>query len=105
MKRLTRFITNLKYEIIVLILFVLSRVPQLGYDIFNTDAWKWKARIYDFGSGVFGLDLALTIQKYHPGVTLMWLGTIGVKVYNAYYDIFLGHPPSKQRTDDHSLFF
>ena len=93
MKRLTRFITNLKYEIIVLILFVLSRVPQLGYDIFNTDTWKWKARIYDFGSGIFGLDFALTIQKYHPGVTLMWLGTIGVKVYNAYNDVFLGHPP------------
>ncbi|KKS17441.1 MAG: hypothetical protein UU72_C0002G0024 [candidate division WWE3 bacterium GW2011_GWB1_41_6] len=93
MSSIKRFFSNLKYEITVLILFVLSRIPSLGNDEFNTDVWKWKSRIYDFGSGIFNLDFELTIQKYHPGVTLMWLGSLGVKIYNFYYDIFRGHPP------------
>jgi hypothetical protein len=52
--------------------------------MFNTDAWKWKARIYDFGSGVFNLDFDKTLQKYHPGVTLMWIGTAAVKFESLY---------------------
>ncbi|OGC38930.1 hypothetical protein A3K42_01295 [candidate division WWE3 bacterium RBG_13_37_7] len=55
--------------------------------MFNTDVWKWRSRSYDFGSGVFGLDFDKTLQKYHPGVTLMWLGTVGVKFYNLYLDV------------------
>jgi len=74
-------------------LFVLLRLPYLGQEIFNTDVWKWKARTYDFGEGVFTLNFEKTIQKYHPGVTLMWIGTFAVKVYNGYYKILLGHAP------------
>jgi len=77
-----KFFANYKIEIIVFLIFVLSRLPGLGSDTFNTDVWKWKARSYDFGSGVFGLDFEKTIQKYHPGVTLMWLGALGIKIYN-----------------------
>lgn len=79
--------------LVVFIVFVLSRLPSLGYDTFNTDVWKWKARTYDFSSGVFNLNFPQTIQKYHPGVTLMWLGTVAIKVYNLYYDIVYKHPP------------
>lgn len=82
-------IKKLKYEFLTAVLFVLSRIPSLGHDNFNTDVWKWKARIYDFGSGVFGLDFIKTIQKYHPGVTLMWIGSMAVKVYNFYYELIL----------------
>ncbi|MBU1130230.1 glycosyltransferase family 39 protein [Patescibacteria group bacterium] len=64
--------------------FVLLRLPSLGHDLFNTDVWKWKARTYDFGTGVFTLDFEKTIQKYHPGVTLMWTGVAGVKIFNLY---------------------
>ncbi|MFA6982168.1 MAG: glycosyltransferase family 39 protein [Patescibacteria group bacterium] len=71
-------------EIIFFVLFVVTRIPDLGHDVFNTDVWKWKARTYDFGTGVFTLDFEKTIQKYHPGVTLMWLGTFAVKAYNLY---------------------
>jgi len=55
--------------------------------------WKWKARTYDFGQGVATLDFEKTVQKYHPGVTLMWIGTASVKAYNLYYDLVFGYPP------------
>ena len=86
-------IKKLKYEILIIFLFIIIHLPSLGHDSFNTDVWKWKARIYDFGSGVFTFDFAKTIQKYHPGVTLMWAGTAAVKVYNFYYDVVYQMPP------------
>ena len=67
----------------------------MGHDNFNTDVWKWKARSYDFGSGVFTFDFQKTLQKYHPGVTLMWLGAFGIKSYNLYYDIAYKTPPTE----------
>ena len=76
-----------KYEILLLLFFVISRIPSLGVDSFNTDVWKWKARSYDFGSGVFNLDFKLTLQKYHPGVPLMWLGSAGIKIFNLYHGL------------------
>lgn len=82
-----------KITILIFVLFVLSRLPNLGNDTFNTDSWKWKARIYDFGSAVFSLQFEKTNQTYHPGVSLMWIGTVGVKAYNSYYDLFLHHTP------------
>ncbi len=89
-----RKLNQIKYELIVFTLFVLSRLPHLGHDNFNTDVWKWKARIYDFGSGVFSLNFEQTIQKYHPGVMLMWIGTAAVKVFNLYYEVILGRTPA-----------
>jgi hypothetical protein len=84
----------LKFELVaVFLLFMLSRLPSLGNDTFNTDSWKWKARIYNFGSGVFNLHFEDTIQKYHPGVTLMWIGTGTIKGYNLFYDFVYKHPP------------
>jgi len=76
-----------RYEILFFIIFCLSRAPYLGAEMFNTDVWKWKARIYDFGSGVFSLDFNKTLQKYHPGVTLMWAGTTAVKFQGLYCSI------------------
>jgi len=84
-----KFIKRFKYEILIFILFILSRYPDLGHDMFNTDVWKWKARSYDFGTGIFTLQFDQTIQKYHPGVTLMWLGSLGVKIFNLYNDLVL----------------
>lgn len=80
--------TTLKLELLVFFLFVLSRLPALGLDNFNTDVWKWKSRSYDFSTGIFTLDFEKTIQKYHPGVTLMWVGTAGIKFFNLYHDAF-----------------
>ena len=104
--KVNRKLLELKYEIIIAGMFVLSRMPSLGHDNFNTDVWKWKARIFDFGSGVFYLDFARTIQKYHPGVTLMWLGTLAVKIYNLCYRTFFGtNPPDNSLTTIFGLDF
>lgn len=73
-------------EFLVFVFFVVIRIPALGHDNFNTDVWKWKARSYDFGTGVYTLNFDKTLQKYHPGVTLMWIGSTGVKLFNFYND-------------------
>jgi len=79
----TNLFKNIYFQGFVLfIIFILLRIPELGYSNFNTDSFKWKARIYDFGSGVFNLNFETTVQKYHPGVTLLWIGTFSVKIFN-----------------------
>lgn len=94
------------YEICVFIFFVLSRLPALGHEIFNTDVWKWKSRIFDFGQGIFTLNFEQTLQRYHPGVTLMWLGSIGVKLNSFYYKIVLGiNPPDNDVSAIFTLHF
>ena len=93
MTKIRQLLKEYSPEIFIVIFFVALHLPSLGHEIFNTDVWKWKARTYDFGQGIFTLDFEKTIQKYHPGVTLMWIGTASVKVYNLYYDLVFGHPP------------
>jgi len=83
--------SNLGY--LLLIIFIAIRLPYLGFSNFNTDSFKWKARIYDFGSGVFNLNLEQTVQKYHPGVTLLWIGTFSVKAYNITYNYIFNALP------------
>jgi len=96
------FFKKYKYEILVFLFFVLVRVPNLGHDSFNTDVWRWKSRSYDFGSGVSGGDFKKTLQMYHPGVTLMWLGSAGVQINNTYAG-FKGQ--SLVADDDVSIIF
>ncbi|MBT6401581.1 hypothetical protein HN803_01645 [candidate division WWE3 bacterium] len=92
-------IKKFKYELYAFGFYVLSRLPSLGHDMFNTDVWKWKQRIYDFGTGVFTLNFEKTIHRYHPGVTLMWIGTWAVKVYNFSYRVFTGSNPPDNNID------
>lgn len=93
MKKIAHLFQRFQYELGFLILFISLRLPSLGHDTFNTDVWKWKSRIYNFGQGVFTLDFAQTVQRYHPGVTLMWLGAVGVKLNSFYYKVLLGYSP------------
>ncbi len=93
MKFLTQNRKILAELLVVLVFFVFSRLPNLGHDNFNTDVWKWKSRTYDFSSGVFYLQPEKTLQKYHPGVPLMWTGTFAIKLFNGYYELVLGKTP------------
>ncbi len=101
--KVINLVKHLKYEILFVIIFVLARLPFLGQEMFNTDVWKWKARIYDFGSGVFNLDFDKTLQKYHPGVTLMWIGTVAVKFEGLYCSIIPSCP--NEATDSLGAIF
>lgn len=79
---------NILPSILVFIFFVIVHLPDLGHDNFNTDVWRWKSRSYAFGQAVATGNFQDAIQKYHPGVTLMWLGFIGVKIHNFYLYVF-----------------
>ncbi|HPD73712.1 MAG TPA: glycosyltransferase family 39 protein [bacterium] len=68
--------------VLVFLFFVLVHLPDLGHDNFNTDVWKWKSRSYNFGSAILGNNLEQSLQTYHPGVVLMWLGGAGAKITN-----------------------
>ena len=68
--------------ILVFLFFVLVHLPDLGHDNFNTDVWKWKSRSYNFGSAILEKNFEQSLQTYHPGVVLMWLGGAGAKITN-----------------------
>ncbi len=78
---------NLLPEILVFLLLIGMRIPDLGRDTFNTDVWKWKNRTYDFLNAVTSANAEGTYQTYHPGVTLMALGGAGTLTYNASYKL------------------
>jgi hypothetical protein len=59
---------------IVCCAFLLPRLLGLGYDITNSDAPRWHRRSLNFTRALKEKDFAQTYQRYHPGVTLMWLG-------------------------------
>jgi 4-amino-4-deoxy-L-arabinose transferase-like glycosyltransferase len=90
LKRLGKFLKNIKLEIFLALVFVLFRIPLLGFDIVNTDAPVWKTRTFVFSNAIFSGDFAATNVTYHPGVMLLWLSSFGVKFYNLASDIFLG---------------
>lgn len=91
MNKFLRKAREFKFELILFFIFVAYRLPLLGADFMNTDAPRWKRRAYVFSSAVFSGDFALTNITYHPGVTLMWLLTLAIKINNVYQKIFWGY--------------
>lgn len=87
------------FTLILVLFFILIRLPYLGFSNFNTDSFKWKQRIYDFGTGVFTFDFQKTNQKYHPGVTLLWIGTAAVKTHTLMYDYIYQSPLNDNSSD------
>jgi hypothetical protein len=83
---LKKLITFKSLSILLVTFYILIRLPYLGFSNFNTDSFDWKSRIYNFGNGVFNFNLDNTVQKYHPGITLLWIGSFAVKFYNLLYD-------------------
>ena len=86
-KNKLNFVLNFKFLALTLVIFyILIRLPYLGFSNFNTDSFDWKTRIYNFSNGIFNFNLEDTVQKYHPGVTLLWIGALSVKFYNLIYE-------------------
>lgn len=79
-KKLTNI--NQKYLLlfIFVLLFLLTRLPSLGYDVINPDGVNWHERSELFISGLKSFDLSKTYQHYHPGVTVMWLVGVPVEI-------------------------
>jgi hypothetical protein len=80
---------KVRTALILLGLFLAAWAPRvLGLDDFVTiDERKWLARSANFYQAVSHGDLANTFQREHPGVTVMWAGTLGfLSEYPAYAD-------------------
>jgi hypothetical protein len=60
-------------------IFLLAFLPRA----INPISWpmQWYERAIRFGDAVLAGDWAGTFQRYHPGVTTMWLSGIGLKVF------------------------
>ncbi len=70
-------LTNKKLAVLLIaVLFLTLRLPALGYDISNTDAYRWHLRSENFLAALKHADLKATAQHYQPGVTLMWLNAV-----------------------------
>lgn len=62
-------------------MFLVTRIPFLGYDEVNPDAVNWHFRSEQFIVGLKSGDFLKTYQHYHPGVTLMWIIGIPIELY------------------------
>ena len=60
----------------LLILLLAPRLPRLGQFV-TPDERKWLARSANFYYALAHGDFANTFQREHPGVTVMWAGTLG----------------------------
>jgi 4-amino-4-deoxy-L-arabinose transferase-like glycosyltransferase len=64
-----------------LLIFVTALVPRvwgLGGFVTVDEAMHWQQRVADFASAIGDGRFAATILTGHPGVTTMWLGTLGL---------------------------
>jgi hypothetical protein len=79
--------------IIIFLIFFIPRLIGLGSDISNYDADFWFERMGNFTKGVINGDFAKTHQKYHPGVTLMWVsGTSNYLFTETFKEVFKYDP-------------
>ena len=81
-KKIAKFLGKLPAEVSIFILAVAYRLPTLGYDFINSDAYHWKQRGYEFGGALVSFDFAKTAVTYHPGVPLLWNQFIAGKMFS-----------------------
>ncbi len=77
-----------KYILPYLFFFLLAfsfRIYELGFDVINIDASAWKERTYNFIGLFFARRFGDMAVTYHPGVTLMWMGGLAMKVFRGIY--------------------
>jgi len=74
---------TLRTALLLLGLFLAAWMPRvLALDTFvTTDERKWLTRSANFYQAISHADFAATFQREHPGVTVMWAGTLGFLTY------------------------
>jgi len=77
-------IQKYKYVILISIIYFTLRIVGLGYDHTNNDSVRWHNRTDSFLEAIKSGDFENTYQRYHPGVTLMWLGIIPRQIFYLY---------------------
>jgi hypothetical protein len=63
--------------LLVVFVFVTALWPRLGEAASRPNVWY--ERSYAFSLAVLEQDWAGTYQRYHPGVTFMWLASVGIQ--------------------------
>jgi len=58
---------------------IVALIPRAVYPV--SRAWLWTMRAVNFGDALLAGAWADTYQRYHPGVTVMWLSGIALKVF------------------------
>ena len=86
---------------IIILLFLFIRLPGLGKDISNSDAFRWYHRSEKFTQAIKTLDLRSTYQHYQPGVTLMWIGS----AVNFATHLFMTNQSRQQYTLENSSWY
>ncbi len=81
-------INKIPTEILIFLLAVLIRLPTLGRDMVNNDAFLWKERGYRFGEALVKLDFSNTAVTYHPGVTLLYNLFVANKIFSLLDKLF-----------------
>ena len=61
------------------LVFLLAFVPRALYPV--SRPLQWYSRAVRFGDALLARDWAGTYQRYHPGVTTMWLSGAGLKLF------------------------
>jgi hypothetical protein len=75
--------------VVIIVLFLLLRLPGLGSDITNSDATRWHRRSSKFLEALKQNELISTYQHYQPGVTLMWLNSVVKQIDLSYQRNFV----------------
>jgi hypothetical protein len=62
------------------VVFALAFLPRTIYPV----SWpmQWYTRAIEFGNAMVSGDWSHMYQRYHPGVTTMWLCGIGLKLFS-----------------------
>ena len=91
-KIINKIDTNNKlFTILIFIIFFIPRIIGLGFDTWNVDAMRWNIRSDKFINAVVNGDFINTYQRYHPGVTLMWLSGLSKKLFFTLFKFIYGY--------------
>ena len=84
------------------LVFVLAFLPRAIYPV--SRGWLWYLRSIRFWDALLAGDWARTFQRYHPGVTVMWIAGLGLKLFawrrGLTSDQLLGVTPARIGTFD-----
>lgn len=78
----------------LVVVFLLALFPRLSYPV--SRYMLWYDRSVHFWDALLAGDLGGTYQRYHPGVTTMWIAGFGLRVYmvtHGWSSYELLHPP------------
>lgn len=64
---------------ILTFVFLLALLPRAVYPV--SRPMQWFSRSVRFSDALLARDWAATYQRYHPGVTTMWLSGVGMKIF------------------------